>query len=99
MNNRDGFGVQWIEMNQLSLADLRQNAGRVLRRAGSNGEPCVILSRTKPVAVVLSPGAYEEMRSRLAELERAEIVQDVRQGMKEYRAGKSKKLRSLKDLR
>jgi prevent-host-death family protein len=77
-------------MNQLRLADLRLNTARLLRRAGSNGEPCVILSRAKPVAVILSPGAYEEMRSRLAELERAEIVQDVRQGMKEYRAGKSK---------
>jgi PHD/YefM family antitoxin component YafN of YafNO toxin-antitoxin module len=57
------------------------------------------VSRAKPVAVILSLDAYEEMRSRLAKLERAEIVQDVRQGMKEYRAGKSKKLQSLKDLR
>ena len=86
-------------MNQLNLAAPRQNAARVLRRAGSNGEPCVVLSRAKLVAVILSPKSYEEMRSRLVELERAEIVKDVREGMKEYRARKSKKLRSLKDLR
>jgi prevent-host-death family protein len=86
-------------MNHLSVADLRQNAARVLRQAGSNGEPCVVLSRSKPVAVILSPQAYEEMRGRLLQLERAEIAQDVREGMKEHRAGKSKKLRSLKHLR
>jgi antitoxin StbD len=86
-------------MNLLSIADLRQNAARALRRAGSNGEPCVILSRSKPVAVILSPEAYEEMHRRLVELERAEIVQDVREGVKEHRPGKSKKLRSLRDLR
>jgi hypothetical protein len=39
------------------------------------------------------------MRKRMIELERAEIVREVEEGMREYRSGKAKVLRSLKDLR
>ena len=87
-------------MNQLvSISDLRQNAARVLRQVGANGEPCVVLSRSKPVAVILNPKAYEAMRKRIITLERAELVRDVEEGMREHRAGKTKVLRSLRDLR
>ena len=85
--------------NLVSISQLRQNAARVLKQVTANGEPWIVLSRSKPVAVILNPRAYEAMRKRLMELERAELARDVEEGMREHRAGKTKVLRSLRDLR
>ena len=87
-------------MNQLiSVSELRQSVARVLKQAQVNGEPCVVVSRSRPVAVILSADAYQAMRNRLRELEEAELLHAVREGEREFRAGKARRLRSLRDLR
>jgi prevent-host-death family protein len=89
-----------VTMNHLvSISKLRQNAARVLREASESEEPHVVISRSKPLAVILSLDSYEALRLRAREVEHAEIVGDVQSGMREHRAGKSRRLRSLRDLR
>ena len=83
----------------ISISALRQNAAKILRQAGSGNEPCIVVSRSKPVAVILSADSYEALQNRLRDLETADIAKDVRAGLKEHRAGKSKVLRSLRSLR
>lgn len=84
--------------NLISISQLRQNTARLLKQLGANGEPCIVLSRSKPVAVILNPKAFEAMRKRMIAMERAELVRAVKEGMAEHRAGKTKVLRSLRDL-
>ncbi len=87
-------------MNQLiSVSQLRQNAARILKEAQANGEPWVVVSRSRPVAVILSPDAYQAMQKRLRELEEAELARVVEEGEREFRAGKARRLRSLRHLR
>lgn len=83
----------------ISVTRLRQNAARVLKEAQANGEPCVVVSRSRPVAVILSPDAYQAMRNRLRKLEEAELLRVIEEGEREYRRGKARRLRSLRDLR
>ena len=85
--------------NLVSVSQLRQNAARVLKQVTAEGEPCIVVSRSNPVAVILNPRTYETMRKRIIELERAELARDVEEGMRELKAGKAKVLRSLRDLR
>ncbi len=87
-------------MNEfISVSQLRQNVARILKQVQANGEPCVVVSRSRPVAVLLSPDAYEAMARRLRELEEAELLRVVEEGEREFRAGKARRLRSLRNLR
>lgn len=83
----------------MSVSQLRQNVARVLKETQANGEPCVIVRRSRPIAVILSPKAYREMQRRLRKLERSQLLRMVREGEQEYRRGKARRLRSLRDLR
>jgi len=47
----------------------------------------------------MSATAFEEMQERLRRLEEAELLRVVEEGEAEFRAGKARRLRSLKDLR
>ncbi|MCX6618181.1 MAG: type II toxin-antitoxin system Phd/YefM family antitoxin [Acidobacteria bacterium] len=83
----------------VSVSDLRQNAAKLLGEVQGNHDPCLILSRSRPVAVLMSATAFEEMQERLRRLEEAELLRVVEEGEAEFRAGKARRLRSLKDLR
>ena len=58
-----------------------------------------MVSRDRAVAVMMSPRTFKALRRRIRDLERAELVREVAEAEAEYRAGKSKVLRSLRDLR
>lgn len=83
----------------VSVSALRQNAAKLLGELQRDHEPCLILSRSRPIAVMMSAAAFEEMQERLRRLEEAELLRVVEQGEAEFRAGKAHRLRSLKDLR
>jgi prevent-host-death family protein len=93
-----GGTIERTMENLVSVSELRQNAARILKRVGANGQPCVVISRSKPVAVILGARAYEAMRRQILDLERAELVRAVKASEAEHRAGKTKVLRSLRDL-
>lgn len=87
-------------MNRLvGISELRQDAARLLKRVQADREPWVILSRSRPVGVLMGPEAYEEMRERLRQLQEEALLHDVEASEAEFRAGKARRLRSLKDLR
>lgn len=50
----------------IGITDLRDNAKQVI--AGLGDEPVTILSRSKPVAVLLRPDRYDALLDRLDEL-------------------------------
>ena len=83
----------------IGISDLRQNVARVLREVQANHEPYVVVSHSRPAAVILSPAAYQAMCARLRELEEAELLRVVEEGEQEFRQGKARRLRSLRHLR
>ncbi len=83
----------------ISVSRLRQNAAKLLNEVQGDHEPCLILSRSRPVAVLMGAAAFEEMQERLRRLEEAELLRVVKEGEAEFRSGKRRRLRSLKDLR
>jgi prevent-host-death family protein len=69
----------------VSVTELRQNAGRVLRRACGSNQPIVVTEKGKPQAVLLSLSAYGDLRS---DRERA-LLRSILRGRREIQAGRS----------
>lgn len=68
----------------VSVTELRQHAGRVLRRACGSNQPIVVTEKGKPQAVLLSLAAYADLR---ASPER-EMLRSIRRGRREIAAGR-----------
>jgi prevent-host-death family protein len=80
----------------VSVTELRQNTGRVLRRARGSKQPIVVTEKGKPQAVLLSFSAYGDLRS---DRERA-LLRSILRGRREIRAGRSHSVEDvLDDLR
>lgn len=63
------------------LGEFKAQAARYLRDLASQSTPIVITQNGKPVAVVLSPDAFEEIRTRQADLEAVAVgVQQADEG-------------------
>jgi prevent-host-death family protein len=63
------------------LGTFKARAGRYLRELADQDEPIVITQNGKPVAVVLSPAAFEDIRARQEYLEAvARGIEDADEG-------------------
>ena len=87
-------------MNRLiSVSAFRQGVAKLLKDVQADHQPWLILSRSRPVAVLMNAAAFEELQERLRRMEEAELARVIEEGEAEFRAGKARRLGSLKDLR
>jgi prevent-host-death family protein len=68
----------------VSVTELRQNAGRVMRRAQGSREPIVLTERGRPSAVLLSLEVYAALRGN----PEREMLRSIRRGRREIAAGR-----------
>lgn len=63
------------------LGEFKAQAARYLRDLAAHGEPMVITQNGRPVAVVMSPAAFEDIRARQEHLEAvARGIEDADRG-------------------
>ena len=83
----------------ISISSLRQEATQVIRDVREHHQPWTLIQRSKPVAVILDYETFEAMQERLRELEEEHLLHVVAEGRREYRRGKTRKIKSLTELR
>ena len=83
----------------ISISSLRQEATQVVKDLQEHREPWTLIQRSHPVAVLLDYETFEAMQNRLRELEEEHLLRVVAEGRKEHRRGKTRKIKSLADLR
>jgi prevent-host-death family protein len=72
---------------QVTVTDLRRRAAKVI---GGLREDAIIVSRSgRPVAVILSVEAYEQMEQALADAEAGRVRGNIEAGLSSYRAGRT----------
>jgi prevent-host-death family protein len=73
------------------LGEFKAQAARYLRELSDHDEPIVITQNGKPVAVVLSPEAFEDIRAR------QDYLEQVARGIEEADRGDLVEHRKVKD--
>lgn len=83
----------------INISSLRQGVTKVVRNLREDRQPWTLIQRSRPVAVLLDYETFEAMQSRLRELEEEHLLRVVAEGREEHKRGKTRKIRSLADLR
>jgi PHD/YefM family antitoxin component YafN of YafNO toxin-antitoxin module len=58
-----------------------------------------ITERSRPVAVIVDFDTFVAMQKRLGELEAAELQRLIAQGRQEHQQGRTRRIKSLRELR
>jgi prevent-host-death family protein len=64
--------MEWEMAKTITVAEARNRLGSVLREVQETGEPVIVKSRGKPVAVLIAYRDYEEFQRLRAEQHRSE---------------------------
>jgi prevent-host-death family protein len=73
-------------MKTVPISDFRQRAAEIIN-AVREGEPALLLQRSKKVAYLVGSEHYERDQAELAALRRGLFLAEVREAEGEYRAG------------
>jgi prevent-host-death family protein len=84
---------------RITITALRENATQVLGEVKQRGEPLTITERSRPVAVIVDFETFVAMQKRLGELEAAELQRLIAQGRQEHQQGRTRRIKSLRELR
>jgi prevent-host-death family protein len=84
---------------RMTITALRENATQVLGEVKRRGEPLTITERSRPVAVIVDFDTFVAMQKRLGELEAAELQRLIAQGRQEHQQGRTRRIKSLRELR
>lgn len=84
--------------NIASVRDIQRNYTSLFNAVKQNKQPLYLLSNNKPQVVVLDVNFFENMVEKMQILEENRVLDIVDAGLKEYKEGKTKTLKSLKDL-
>ncbi|MBI3949369.1 MAG: type II toxin-antitoxin system Phd/YefM family antitoxin [Acidobacteria bacterium] len=84
---------------KINIAALQEKAAEVLGEVKRSGEPLMVTERSRPVAVLIDFKTFVAMQKRLGELEEAELQRVIRQGRDEHQQGRTRKIKSLRELR
>jgi antitoxin YefM len=76
-----------LYMTTLPLADARARLSEIVSDAETTHERFEITRNGRPAAVLLGADDYEAMRETIAVLSDSELVESVREGLAELRAG------------
>ncbi len=83
----------------INISGLRQGVTQVVRELREHRQPWTLIQRSRPVAVLLDYETFEAMQGRLKELEEEHLLRIVAEGRKEHRQGRTRKIKSLAELR
>jgi antitoxin StbD len=72
-----GGGIMLIT----NVTEIRNNVGRVIKKATSSKEPVLIMQRSKPVAYILEKSRYEEMQKKIEQADEWERKERIRQSI------------------
>ncbi len=75
-------------MKTVPITEFRQHAAEIIGDVQA-GEPALLLQRSRKVAYLVGPEAYERDQAELAALRRGLFLAEVREAEEEYRAGDS----------
>jgi prevent-host-death family protein len=81
-----------------SVAQIQRNYKKVIETAKDTKEPVVILRHNKPEAAVVDIETFEEISRKAASFDELKAVEAIKQSETEFKGGKARRLRSLKDL-
>jgi prevent-host-death family protein len=82
----------------IGISDLRQHAARVIEDVQRDGEPTVILQRSRRVAYLVAAQSYEAERAELATARRALFLREVREAEADYTAGEAHSYEDVESL-
>lgn len=75
-----------------TVADLQRKYRSLVERIRETGEPMIVVNNGKPDVVVMDVSTYEAQTKRLREFEEAYVLKAAREGLTEYKKGKTIKL-------
>ena len=84
-------------MKTVPISDFRQRAAEILDEL-SDGQPALLLQRSKKVAYLVGSDAYERDQAELSALRRGLFLAEVRESEAEYRAGGFQAFDSVDEL-
>ncbi len=84
----------------IGIGELQRKTAELIKQVDSKHEEGFIVSHNQPRAVLMSLKRYQQLKilEEAKKLEEEEILAMVKSGDAEYESGKTRKLRSLKDL-
>ena len=83
-------------MTHLSISEARSQLTRLAGRLRSRHETVEVTSRGKPVLAILPWDLYESMVETMEVMADKDLMEQVRRGIKEYKAGKGIPLEEAK---
>lgn len=84
--------------NIASVRDMQRNYKTLFTIIKQTKKPLYLLSNNKPQVVVLDINFFENILQKMRVLEEQIVLDIVEEGLAEYKKGKTKVLKSLKDL-
>ena len=81
-----------------TIREIQRNYKKVFEQVKKTKEPVVVLKNNKPDIVLVDIQALQEMNKRLEEFEIDGALRSGKQGMKEYKQGKTITAKSLSHL-
>ncbi|MGE5575852.1 MAG: type II toxin-antitoxin system Phd/YefM family antitoxin [Syntrophothermus sp.] len=66
-----------------NVTEIRQNVSKIIARVVEDGEPAVILQRSRPMVYVVEASAYEEMLKKLEAAENLIGREETKNALKE----------------
>lgn len=72
----------------VSASDLQRDSARIIKLAKSSDDPVIVVKNNKPEAAVVSLKKLQFLMDRIEELETKDILETIRIGEEERRAGK-----------
>lgn len=84
---------------KITIAKFRENAAQVLEDVRECNGAVTITERSRPIAVLIEFESFIALQQRLHELEEAQLQQIVAQGRHEHQQGRTRRIKSLRELR
>jgi len=76
-------------MKTLSLSEVKMKLSQLVDSVNTTDEEVIITKNGSPAAVLVSPDEYESWRETIAVSSDSDLMQEIRQGLKQMRDGKS----------
>ncbi|MCS7273784.1 MAG: type II toxin-antitoxin system prevent-host-death family antitoxin [Candidatus Bipolaricaulota bacterium] len=84
---------------KITSTKLQESIAQVLEDVKECGGPVTITERSRPIAVLIGFESFMALQERLRELEEAQLQQIVAQGRQEHEQGRTRRIKSLRELR
>ena len=83
-------------MKVIPLSEVKMKLGQLVEEVSSRDEEITITHNGKPVAIIVSPDAFDSWKETLAIRADAELMEEIRRGLEDIK--KKRKLYTLEEL-